>query len=423
MKPTSLLLILLSAFLTSANKWGYGRDDVSRAISSDSASSGQSTRKLIVCIDGTSQTPGTVSDVTSQGGVRITAAMTPSNIVKLAHLAGQVGDIQKVYYHAGPGTELTNTTQSGLENAFGNIKGHVLDAYTWLAKEYQDGDEIFAFGFSRGATIVRSLFSLLREAGLPKYNSSARADEFTTLVNSAYAVYEARSPQRKNPPPPPPNPLNMHQNVTLKFIGVFDTVEALNVPDGAVSFLSSTWLTKIQESLGFIEVHDYHDLNIGTKVQHAYHALSMDEKRSFFPPTLFEAVGALPAGHVREQKWFRGDHADIGGGWWEQGLALVPLTWMTIKAREAGLVMPHPDAFDKAFTPFLLGVGKEALEARTSVVLHDYFVGKKDETMMGKKVLRDVKAFLNGLRDKYYSSSLHESVVAFKDRISPSGNM
>ncbi|KAJ3034582.1 hypothetical protein HDU99_010689, partial [Rhizoclosmatium hyalinum] len=67
------------------------------------------------CIDGTSQTPGTVSDVTSQGGVRITAAMTPSNIVKLAYLAGQASDNQKVYYHAGPGTELTNTTQSGLE--------------------------------------------------------------------------------------------------------------------------------------------------------------------------------------------------------------------------------------------------------------------------------------------------------------------
>ncbi|KAJ3290039.1 hypothetical protein HDU79_003586 [Rhizoclosmatium sp. JEL0117] len=405
-------------------------------------------RKLIVCVDGTSQTPGSVSDIQSMGHIKVTAAMTPSNVVKLAYLAAQhhkegAEQNQKVYYHSGPGTEVSDSTEASLEDMYGNIKGHVMDAYAWLAKEYQEGDEIYAFGFSRGATIVRSLFSLIREAGLPiaTEESAPTPDSFLGLVNSTFKVYETRldksnvlktsttaTTSTKSvhvPVAPPVDPSKLHPKVNLKFIGVFDTVEALDVPEGFVSFVSSKWLTKIQEEIGVIEPNDYHDLTIGNQVQYAYHALSMDEKRSYFPPTLFEAPPAdLPAGFVREQKWFRGDHADIGGGWWEQGLANIALNWMIEKARLAGLEVQDQAVFEKAFSPFLLGASPEALAARDDIKLHDYFatLPKEDNSMMGRKVSRDLKAFKEKVHTLWCESSFHESVEQLKDRIAPALN-
>ncbi|ORY31559.1 hypothetical protein BCR33DRAFT_744507 [Rhizoclosmatium globosum] len=378
-------------------------------------------RKLVVCVDGTWQHPGTVSDVESMGGVKVTAAMTPSNVVKIAYLAQQLGkesnSPQKIYYHSGVGTEVDDATDRALEGfphlflefepnrfllsgAFGNIKEYVVDAYTWLAKEYQPGDEIYAFGFSRGSTVVRSLFSLLRFSGLPATVPKDQ-DSLNAIVNLHYAHYETRLDRAGKQTPLPQD----HIIPTLQFLGVFDTVTAL-------------------ECVGIIEENDYHDMNIGMTVKNAAHAISIDEKRSYFLPTLFEAVPQLPEGLTREQVWFRGDHADIGGGWWEQELSLIPLKWMIDKAREAGLDVRDATEFDSSFVPFLLGASQKSLQSRKNIKVHDYFASLKSESnsTMGKKVSRDVSGYMKD-SNKYFPSKLHESVARLGNLLPPAENL
>ncbi|KAJ3004535.1 UNVERIFIED_CONTAM: hypothetical protein HDU68_005023, partial [Siphonaria sp. JEL0065] len=389
-------------------------------------------RKLVVCVDGTWQAPGTASDVPSQGGVKINAAMVPSNVVKLAYLAGNGKNendqdpstlTQRVYYHSGVATEVDDKKTSELEGNFGNIHEHLLDAYAWLAKEYKHGDEIYAFGFSRGSTIVRSLFSFINYAGLAKADKFDSHDSLMIEVNAAFDLYRTRllpESSEHDAKIAEFHKKHSHHHVYLKFIGVFDTVEALNVPSGYSSLVDSKYLTELEEAIGAIEPNEYHDLRVGNKVQYAYHAISIDENREYFPPTLFEAidVATLHPNYIREQCWFRGAHADVGGGWWEHGLADIPLRWMIDNARAAGLQVRDVDAFDVDFSPFLLGVDRAAFLSRKDLIVHDYFKNyPSGESPNGNRIPRDLTRYMD--TSKYYPSKLHESVVTLKDKLKP----
>ncbi|KAI8617852.1 hypothetical protein BC830DRAFT_1111693 [Chytriomyces sp. MP71] len=382
-------------------------------------------RRLIVCMDGTWDSPGSSTDSESMGGVKQTASLVPSNIVKLAYLLGSGRNqwendptehgIQKVYYHSGVGTEVQDKKNATLEGQFGNIHLYLLDAYAWLANEYQPGDEIYAFGFSRGATIVRSLFSFIRFAGLAKPDGFADHASLVTHIQEAFEHYKGRKSDEADHSASAERFKQTHcySHVYMKFLGVFDTVSALNVPQDYSKIVSSSILTTVEKLMGSIEPNDYHDLHVGYDVQYGYQALAIDENREFFPPEMFEHLEAdkLHPGHIREQKWFRGSHADIGGGWWETGLSEIPLNWMIEKAREAGLSVRPLEVFDQNFTPFLLGVSKNDYGRRKQVMVHDYFAinGLKDTSPLGKKVPRDLKALMD--TSKYGVSELHESVL------------
>ncbi|KAJ3351572.1 hypothetical protein HDU83_008836 [Entophlyctis luteolus] len=385
-------------------------------------------RKLVVCVDGTWQYPGTGFDAPSQGGVKITSGLSPSNIVKIAYLLGNgtnPHDVdpavlnQRVYYHSGVATEVDDQKSHDLEGNFGNIHSHLLDAYAWLAKTYREGDEIYAFGFSRGSTIVRSLFSFIRFAGLAHADRFNDHDSLMERVNEAFDIYKSRDtdPAGKSKKIAEFKEAHCWHHVDMKFIGVFDTVEALDVPKTYSSLVSSTALTELEEAMGNIEPNSYHDLTIGTLVQHAYHAISIDEKRGYFPPTMFEVVDErkLPKGFTREQKWFRGSHADVGGGWWEKGLSDIALDWMIDNARKAGLSIRNHTEFDKEFSPFILGLDRDYYLSADNREIHDYFAAYPNgNSPMGKPAPRDMKTLMNP--KKFFKSSLHESVTKdFKD--------
>ncbi|ORY31556.1 hypothetical protein BCR33DRAFT_856921 [Rhizoclosmatium globosum] len=356
-------------------------------------------RKLVVLIDGTWQHPGSASDTPSQGGVKENAAMVPSNIVKIAYLLGNGSNQydadyanlkQKIYYHSGVATEVNDKHDADLEGNFGNIHRHLLDAYAWLAREYKEGDEIYAFGFSRGATIVRSLFSFIRYAGLARVDGHASREALTAEVLAAFDLYRTRldSDTHNQEAITEFHEKHCYNHVYLKFIGVFDTVEALDVPEGYSDYVDSQYLTEIATAMGEIEPNDYHDLRIGSHVQHAI---------------------PLHPSQTREQKWFRGGHADVGGGWWEQGLSDIALDWMIEKARFAGLEIRDASDFEKAFSPFLLGTSPAGYEARKSKIIHDYFANYPNGVSPnGKRVARDLNVYMDPA--KYYKSSFHDSV-------------
>ncbi|KAJ3003805.1 UNVERIFIED_CONTAM: hypothetical protein HDU68_005497 [Siphonaria sp. JEL0065] len=380
-------------------------------------------KRLVVCIDGTWQSPGTGADAPSQGGLKVSQTLTPSNITKIAYLLGngrnqhdldQDSLAQKVYYHSGVATEVHDKKSQQLEGNFGNIHEHLLDAYIWLAKEYREGDEIYAFGFSRGATIVRSLFSFIRYAGLAKRKQYEDHGTFVKRVYEAFDLYRTRldSSDRHAAKVLEFQENECHHHVLLKFIGVFDTVESLNVPEGYSKLIPSELITEVKKAIGAIEPNEYHDLRIGTSVLHAYHALAIDENRPFFAPMLFEAVDEqqLVPGSTREQKWFRGAHGDIGGGWWEHGLSDISLSWMIEKAREAGLQIRNLESFDVFISPLLLGTDRDYYLSRKQLKVHDFYALNPGSKAYGEKNARDLKHYMD--ERLFYKSSLHESVVS-----------
>ena len=115
-------------------------------------------RRLIVCCDGTWNTP----DHVDRG------VPAPTNVVKMARAVvpvGPDGTTQIVYYHAGVGTEDIFDKVTG--GAFGiGLSGRVRDAYLFLVHNYHEGDELYFFGFSRGAYTARSTVGMVRKVGI-----------------------------------------------------------------------------------------------------------------------------------------------------------------------------------------------------------------------------------------------------------------
>ena len=111
--------------------------------------------------------------------------------------------------------------------------------------------------------------------------------------------------------------------VAIRFIGVWDTVGALGIPDDLA----------ILNLLDKPENWRFHDASLGASVQTARHAIAMDEMRASFTPTLWRESGHQDV----QQVWFPGVHSDVGGGYGDSGLADAALSWMIDEARKAGL--------------------------------------------------------------------------------------
>ena len=251
----------------------------------------------------------------------------------LTALEGKDGLEQLVFYNAGLGTRSGQKFSGGM---FGvGIDDILLDAYEWLVENFNEGDQLFIFGFSRGAFTARSLSGFISRCGLlcagaplsikqlyDRYRKGLKLPTLDYLLNH------------------PPNAPSLEEqwlqtycrSIPIKFIGVFDTVGSLGVP-----------LTYSQ----FKTAHAF--LNTGLRVTNTYaaHALAIDEHRSDFAPTLWtRSVLTSPTAlqpraprtlDEAEQRWFVGAHANVGGGYESDLLAQAPLAWMMKKASVHGL--------------------------------------------------------------------------------------
>jgi len=263
-------------------------------------------RRLIICSDGTWNTPER-----KDNGV-----FAPSNVVKMARsILPQApdGTPQIVYYDPGIGTDNVLDKFSG--GAFGiGLSRNVKDAYRFLMHNYVEGDEIYFFGFSRGAYTVRSAAGLIRKCGLLHKRSSER-------VLEAFRLYRKRDGGADTAAAIQFRRAYSWHPVRIKFIGVWDTVGALGIPAGPL------------RSLGRRRF-EFHDVALSRSVDHAYQAVAIDEKRGLFKPTLWEQ-NPEAVSQVLEQVWFPGVHMDVGGGYNESGLSDLAFLWMKEKAEEA----------------------------------------------------------------------------------------
>jgi uncharacterized protein (DUF2235 family) len=270
-------------------------------------------KRIIICADGTWNVPDQ-----RDGG-----KPCPTNVLKIARAilpTTSDGTQQVVYYHPGVGTNW------GLDRWFGGAFGlglsrNIKDCYRFLADNYAEGDEIYFFGFSRGAFTVRSTVGLIRKCGLML---KAHMDRFP----EAFELY-----RRRIGGPDLPGAVSFRASfsriVKIKFIGVWDTVGALGIPGNTRFFLSR-------------KRFQFHDVKLSSYVQNAYHALAIDEKRKPFKPTLWEQQ-THSTGQTMEQIWFAGVHSGVGGGYADSGLSDIAFIWMKEKAESKGI------AFDEKY--------------------------------------------------------------------------
>jgi uncharacterized protein (DUF2235 family) len=270
------------------------------------------TKRIVICCDGTWNTPDEVD---------LKGEPISTNVTKLAFAVkeGDCGGIeQRAYYGRGVGTGRFDHLLGG---AFGvGLSDKIKEAYLFLLENFEPTDELFIFGFSRGAYTARSLAGFIRNSGIlrPKY---------AHRLDAAFDLYRDRTPATH----PRSREATLFRRTysfetDIKFIGVWDTVGALGIPDLPVpSAIRTLW--------------SFHDVALSTRVHFAYHALAIDERRKSFMPTLWEQAEDAPATQVLQQVWFSGVHSDIGGGYGEAGLSDIALLWLMRKAEACGLVL------------------------------------------------------------------------------------
>ncbi len=298
-------------------------------------------RRLIVCADGTWN-----SNDEQKGH--------PTNVVKMARAILPVapdGTSQIVYYHQGVGTG--GWWNRMLGGAFGQgLSENVIACYRFLVDNYVEpngdggGDEIYLFGFSRGAFTVRSLAGFIRNTGILKPEHSHRIEE-------AYAHY--RDPGDDWHPNGPKavafREAYARDVPRIKCVGVWDTVGSLGVPTRGL--LGNFTRKK----------YGFHSVGLSGRVENAFHALAIDERRKPFAPTLWELTEAdrnnAPQQRV-EQVWFAGVHSNVGGGYADSGLSDVAFLWMMERASTCGL------QFDERFV-------REAIRAAIDGILYDSY--------------------------------------------------
>jgi uncharacterized protein (DUF2235 family) len=266
-------------------------------------------KRIVYCADGTWQDP-----------------LNNTNVYRL-YKALLVTSEQVTFYDDGVGADASGISRV-LQGAFGQgLFQKIMDGYTKIAHVYEVGDEIFLFGFSRGAYTARSLAGMIANCGLP---SSSFTDN---CVSQAFAAYR--------------DPVNRatilasldtcgFADAIIRMVGVWDTVGSLGIPAifGAVE----------ESQYGFL------DTGLHPDVKNAYHCLAIDEVRPQFPATLWTSAPA--ADQTIEKVWFSGCHSDVGGGTKQAGgvdaatrLCDITMGYILAKAQSLGLT------FDPTIAP------------------------------------------------------------------------
>ena len=293
-------------------------------------------------------------------------AATPTHVVRLAQSVapeGPGGAAQVVLYIPGVGvgqgvTWAARASDRIMGGAFGwGLDTRIVEAYRSLIFTFEPGDELFIFGFSRGAYTARSLAGLIRSAGIPPATATSR-------IPQAMEMYRARGPDthpdseasmlfRAGLSPDTPTSeterewrlargMEDRPALSIAYLGVYDTVGALGLP----GFLGA--LPRLVNRR-----YAFHDTELSRSVRAARHAVAVDERRRHFPPALWSNLARLNgerkgAAAPYRQEWFPGNHGIVGGSGRVPELSAFPTAWIAEGAEAEGLAF-RPDRL-AAFT-------------------------------------------------------------------------
>ncbi len=295
-------------------------------------------KRIAICFDGTSNRHD---------------AEYPTNVVALARCIAHRGHgdaTQLVQYHPGVGSGRgTNWVSKAIDRALGGALAFGLidvieEAYRALVFAWEPGDEIYLFGFSRGAFTARVFAGLLRSCGI-----GARRN--LHMIPQAIARHLSKAPETH-----PDDPSSVAFRVrfapdtvtgrtaaeaalvdagalqlTIRYVGLWDSVRSFSIWDVAQGGEAA-------------RAHGayFHDNRLSSMVESARHAMALDERRVLFPPLPWSNVDELNTRSGREdapfrQVWFPGDHGSVGGGGSRVGLSSVAFRWVAMGAVAAGL--------------------------------------------------------------------------------------
>ncbi|MEO0438750.1 MAG: DUF2235 domain-containing protein [Pseudomonadota bacterium] len=262
---------------------------------------------IVICADGTWNRPE--EDLEKDHA---------TNVLKIARaVKPKSGALkQHVFYDWGLGSYHSAVT-AGVSGR--GIHKNIVDGYRYIVQNYAPNDNIYLFGFSRGAYTVRALCGLINNCGIVKR-------EDAKLIQRAWEIYKMGGNAYK---PDGEGSIafrerHSHRSRKVHFVGVWDTVGSLGVPFG--------WL-------GLLDRKDeFYDTKMGNNVVHARHAVAIDEQREDFAPTLWNKVNGVDL----KQVWFSGVHSDVGGSYPPDKITNTvasdtPLAWMISEAKSRGL--------------------------------------------------------------------------------------
>ncbi len=259
---------------------------------------------------------------------------------------------QIAFYNDGVGTA-DNIIPKALGSMFGyGLTRNIEELYDYLLRHYECGDRIYIFGFSRGAFTARCLAGLVRRCGILKkdvyfgISASEREAKLTKIVHAYRAATEEKFNVWRGA-------ADQYHVVRIHFLGVWDTVDAIGMPIDELRPILDVLYRKLvgRRAYGF-------DDQVLSGVEHARHAISLDDERRTFHPNVWHLPGGkLPKtvnvqnqaptaptkpANIR-QVWFAGAHSNVGGGYPKDHLAYVTLDWMI---GELG-ALPSNSATDK----------------------------------------------------------------------------
>ncbi|ORY68275.1 uncharacterized protein BCR38DRAFT_335461 [Pseudomassariella vexata] len=280
-------------------------------------------RRVIMCFDGT--------------GNKFTGTESDTNIVKLYRMMDRQDPNQFHYYQPGIGTYGKDGSLSSASTLAGGFRAsivsavdqaigtsfvdHLLAGYKFLMKHYCEGDQLYIFGFSRGAYTARFLAEMIHDLGLLSQGNEE-------MIHFAWETYSAYQRCEKNPVKNTKEQKHLlsymkkfshtfcRSGVLVHFLGLFDCVNSVGQFEVPLFRITSPYLAS-------------------APARHIRHAVSIHEQRVKFKPALFLTDPDFRDEHNKTLKelWFAGDHSDVGGGWsievGEMGLLSdKPLQWM-----------------------------------------------------------------------------------------------
>ncbi len=297
--------------------------------------------RLVVCFDGTWNTAEDQTNVS-----RLYAAIGDRD-------AGCRGQLK--FYDEGVGTVVGERVRGGTLGR--GLDRNILEGYCWLVNNYhQKGetwkeesrygedpvegpDELFLFGFSRGAFTARSLGGMINRCGILKKDLFRERGGRRLITPDDPIVQEAWALYRTHIEAPPyanatsrdaPECIEFRRkyscpdaDVAIKFLGVWDTVGALGIPRS---------VDKLGLNRG---KYEFHDTGLGKVVENAFHAVAIDENREEYDVTLWTSS-------IRTRRSSSaGSRArlHVGGGYEDDTLPDRPLTWSPRRRRSAGCLV------------------------------------------------------------------------------------
>jgi uncharacterized protein (DUF2235 family) len=293
--------------------------------------------------------------ILSDGTGNAASSVWRTNVWRMFQALDLQGNSQAAKYDDGVGTS-SFVPLAVLGGAFGyGLKRNILDAYKFICRNYdhQNHSNIYLFGFSRGAFTVRVLGALILQQGLVVADTEA---ELHNGAVKAYRAYRAKGYHsilrievlfralrdyvlvpvldllRGNKP----YAKIVRKDVpSIEFIGVWDTVAAYGLPMDEMTRGVSNWIWPLELP----------NRILSQRVKCARHALALDDERTTFHPVLWTEEGESKPSVLTTidderlvQVWFVGMHANVGGGYPDDAVSFVPLSWLVDESIKRGLV-------------------------------------------------------------------------------------